>query len=530
MSLALFLLILLAAVVASGVLAKRLSLPYPIVFLLGGVALAFVPDLPKFRLDPQWIFLIVLPPLLVFGGWTTDWFSFKRNLRSITLLAVGLVLFTTLGVAWLGVTFVGLSWPMAFALGAIVAPPDAVAAEAIFERFSIPRRIVTILTGEGLVNDATALVLYRFAVAAAVTGAFSLHSAALSFIAVAVGGVAVGLLCALATELLLRFLRARELDDSMIVTVVLLIVPYAAYLPAELLHVSGVLAAVAAGMYLSRRATTILDSESRIIGAAVWNVMTFLLNAFVFMTIGLQLRPIFSSLGESLPSFLVDALVICVAVIVLRLAWVFAAGYLQTLFTRNGSDESGPFSWKGMLLVGYAGMRGIVSLAAALALPYTASDGTPLHGRAEIIVITVAVILVTLVGQGLTLGPLIEKLGISESSEAQKQGTSVRIKALKAGLSRLHELESGFDSAVEWETAGRLFREYEDRIEHLLGHLRNDEESEDRLESSVDHKLQNAALQAERQEIRRLRAAGEIPDAVFREIEYDLDLADLRLS
>ncbi len=528
MSLALFLVALLAAVVAGGVIAKRLALPYPIVFVVGGVALAFVPNLPHVRLDPNLIFLIVLPPLLVNGGWRTDWFAFKRNARGIALLAVGLVLLTTVVVAFLAHHVIGIAWPMAFALGAIVAPPDAVAAEAIFERFSIPRRIVAIVTGEGLVNDATALVIYRFAIAAAVAGTFSLRLALVSFVVVAIGGIAIGILCAVAIEAVLRFLRQRELDDSTLVTAVLLVAPYASYLPAEAAHVSGVLAAVAAGITLSRRSNVIMDPESRVVGASVWNVMTFILNAFVFLAIGLQLRPMLASIRQSPIHFAADAAIICIAVIVVRMAWVYIATAVQRFSGLSRQDGDAP-NWRAATLIGYCGMRGIVSLAAALALPYESATGTPLAGRAEIVVLTLSVIFVTLVAQGLTLAPLIRWLDIGETGKTQRQGTDVRIRALEAGLKRLHDLEPHFSSSLEWETAGRLLREYEDRIQHLRGHLQDDGAPEPEG-SSIDHRLQREALDAERGEIQRLRAAGAIPDDVYRGIEYDLDLANLRLA
>lgn len=524
------LVILLAAVIAGGLVAKRLSQPYPIVFVIGGVALAFFPDLPHWKLDPDRFFLIVLPPMLFSGAWATDWYAFKRNLRSISLLAVGLVLFTAAAIAWLAHDVAGLPWPLAFALGAIVAPPDPVAAEAIFERLSVPARIVTILTGEGLVNDATALVIYRFAVAAAVAGTFAAQHAAFSFIIVAAGGISVGIFCGILIERVLRFLRLRDLNDSTLVTVVVLLAPYAAYLPAEAIDVSGVLATVSAGIYLSRRSATILDSESRIVGSSVWNVMTFLLNAFVFLAIGLQLRPILDSMRVSPGGFAFDAAIVSVAVVLLRFVWIFPATYLPRLLSRRIRESEPEPSWQAVTLVGYAGMRGIVSLAAALALPYTKANGAPLAGRALVIVITLAVIFVTLVGQGLTLAPLIRLLGLSETSSSQKRETGVRIRALEAGLARLHQLESGFSSSVEWETAGRLLREYEDRIEHLRGHLEDEDRSEEREESTIDHRLQAVALSAERKEILRLRGAGEIPDDVYRRIEYDLDLAALRLN
>lgn len=526
---ALFLLALLSAIVALGTLAKRISIPYPIVFLLGGLVLAFVPNAPSIKLDPQTIFLIVLPPLLVYGGWTTDWFAFKRDIRPILALSVGLVIVTTLIVALLAHNVIGLSWPMAFVLGAIVAPPDSIAPEAIFERFSVPRRIVAILTAEGLINDATALTLYRYAVAAAVAGVFSLRSAGVSFFFVTLAGIAIGLLCAVLIEATLRFLRVEMLDDAMLVTVVLLITPYASYLPAEALGASGVLASVAAGMYLGRRSSSFMSSESRIVGTAVWDVMVFLLNAFVFLLIGLQMRSIIMSMTQSISSFIMHSALVCVTIIAVRFAYVFSSYAFWRQFAWVRAYEA-PVGWRERLLVGYSGVRGIVSLAAALAIPYTTKSGQPLSGRAEIVAITIVVILVTLVGQGLTLAPLIQWLGVGEASRMQRHDATVRIKALEAGLRRLHELEPTFKSATEFELAGRLLREYEERVEHLRGHLKGDTDEGEPPENAVDHRLQNEALQAERREISRLRAAGEIPDDVYRGIEYDLDLADLRLA
>ena len=529
MSHALTIVALLAAVVACGTLAKRLNVPYPIVFLLGGIVFAFIPNTPSIKLDPQTIFLIVLPPLLVYGGWQTDWFAFKRDIRTITALSIGLVIVTAVIIALLAHDAMGLSWPMGFVLGAIVAPPDAVAAEAIFERFSVPRRMVAILTGEGLLNDATALTLYRYALAAAVAGTFSLRAVSLSFLFVTVGGVAIGLLCAVLIEAALRFLRSQMLDDAMLVTIVLLMAPYVSYLPAEALGASGVLASVAAGIFLGRRSSSYMNSESRIVGTAVWDVMVFLLNAFVFLTIGLQMRAVFASLRQPAAVFLLHSVLVCVTLVAVRFAWVFSSYAFWRQFAWVRAYEP-PVSWRERVLVAYSGMRGIVSLAAALSIPYATRGGAPLPGRSEIIAITIVVILVTLVGQGLTLAPLIEWLGIGEASRMQTRDASVRVKALEAGVKRLHDLEPTFQSATEWEMAGRLLREYEDRIEHLRGHLANDPDEGEPTESSVDHRLQNEALQAERLEISRLRAAGEIPDDVYRGIEYDLDLADLRLT
>ncbi|HET9031174.1 MAG TPA: Na+/H+ antiporter [Candidatus Aquilonibacter sp.] len=530
MTSALLLVVLLCATVAAAILAKRLGIPYPIAFVIGGIGLAFVPHLHEPKIDPQLIFLLVLPPLLHAGGWQTDLEEFKRNLRPIALLAVGLVLFSTCIIAVIGHAVLGLDWTMAFTLGAIVSPPDAVAAESIFERMSVPRRVMAVLSGEGLLNDATALVLYRVALAAAVSGVFSLSHTLLSFPIVAIGGLVIGLLTGFIVEAVLRLLARGDLEDSTISTVIVLIAPYASYLPADALNVSGVVAVVTTGIYLNRRSTKIMSSEARVVSLAVWQVMIFLLNAFVFLLIGVELPRLVSSFGASLTSFIDDAVIVSVAAILIRIVWVYPATWLpRALFRRIRATDPVP-SWRWIAVIAWSGMRGIVSLAAALALPYTDALGHPLRGRAEIIFITLCVIVATLVFQGLTLGPIIAWLGVGETHNLQQRETKIRIRALEAGVRRLHELQSGFHTSDEWEVAARLLDEYERRIEHLRGHLRDGaRENEEETESAVDHRLQRALLQAERDEIARLRQAGEIPDDSFRSIAYDLDLAELRL-
>lgn len=529
MNSALVLVALLCATVAAAIIAKRLAVPYPIAFVIGGILLAFVPHLPVPKIDPNLIFLLVLPPLLHAGGWSTDLEEFRRNVRPIALLAIGLVLFSTAIIAVIAHALVGLDWTMAFVLGAIVSPPDAVAAESIFERMSVPRRVIAVLSGEGLLNDATALVLFRVALAAAVTGAFSFASTLLSFPLVVIGGVAIGLLVGVVIEIVLRLLSRGDLEDPTLTNVIILIAPYAAYLPADALHLSGVLAVVTTGIYLNRRSTKIMSSEARVTGLAVWNMMIFLLNAFVFMMIGLELPLIVRSLGASLPQFILYGAIVSVAVILIRIIWVYPATWLpRALFANIRRSDPVP-SWRWIAVIAWSGMRGIVSLAAALALPYTDTSGAPLRGRAEILFITLCVIVATLVFQGLSLGPIIAWLGIGETHNLQTRETKLRIRALEAGVKRLHDLESSFHSSGEWEVAGRLLNEYETRIEHLRGHLKREGNEDGRLENQADHRLQREMLDAERDEIARLRAEGEIPDEIFRAIAYDLDLADLRL-
>ncbi|MDQ2872859.1 MAG: Na+/H+ antiporter [Candidatus Eremiobacteraeota bacterium] len=530
MQLSLLLFGLLGAIIVLSVLARRFRVPYPVVFVIAGALIAFVPHLPDVKLQPDLVFLIVLPPLLFGGGWQTDWYEFRRNVRPIGILAIGLVIVSTLIIGSIAhALMTGITWAAAFALGAIVAPPDAVAAEAVLERLAVPRRVAAILGGESLVNDASALVVYRFAIVAAVSGSFSLAHAFGSFILVSVGGIAIGLAVALALEAAERFLVGIEAADSLLVNVVILLAPYAAYLPAEAAHVSGVLAVVTAGMYLGRKSARIADSETRLIGSAVWQMLTLVLNGAVFLAIGLQLRGLIGGLSGSRTHIAADAVAICAAVIVIRLVWVFAATYSVPLLARHSRERVPLPSWRSTLIVAWSGMRGIVSLAAALALPYAVAGGAAFPGRSEIIFITFCVIFATLVLQGFTLGPLIEWLGISERSARERQETQVRIQALESGIARLHQLEPTFDSTTDWEVAGRLLGEYEHRIHHLRGHL-EDDGSDIAAENRADHRLQKEALDAERRAIMRMRGRGEIPDDVFRNIQYDLDLADMRLA
>ncbi len=430
----------LGAIVVCAMLAKRLALPYPIVFVLAGSALAFVPNVPPVKVDPQLIFLIVLPPLLFNGGWYTDWKLFRANARSITLLAVGLVLATTFAVA-AAAHALGFAWAAAFVLGAIVSPPDAVAASAIFERFSIPRRIVAILEGEGLVNDGSALVIYRFAVAAAVTGTFSPLHAAGAFVVVAVGGIAAGIVAGVALEFATRLMARFELSDSLIDNLAFLFIPYAAYLLAESVHVSGVLATVAAGVYMGRRSAIIYGPDTRLVGRSVWMLINYLLNGFVFLLIGLQLRQIVESPTFS-PREITIGLIVSLVAILTRIAWVFPATWLpRFLSRRTRAREPLPVN-RNVAIVAWTGLRGIVSLAAALALPYSDATGGPFGQRDLIVFVTFCVIVVTLVFQGLSLIPLLSLLKIKGDESIEEREVEVRVHALRAGLDRLTKLES----------------------------------------------------------------------------------------
>ena len=514
----------LVATAALAILSKRVNVAYPIVFVVAGALLGFIPNLPNIQLQPDTVFLIVLPIILFSGGWSTDWYEFKRNLRPIGLAAIGLVVFTTVMVAGIAhAVITGMSWPAAFVLGAIVAPTDAIAAEVIADSISLPRRIMTIVSGESLVNDASALIVYRFAIGTALTGTFLASHVVPQFFLVSLGGVAIGLLVGVVLGWAHQHIRARNLDDEVLENVINLFAPFACYLPAEALGVSGVLAAVTGGIFMGRRSGR-MSPDARLVGYSVWEMMTYLLNAFVFLLLGLQLHRIITTLGhESFERLMLYGVAISIAVIVLRFIWIFPATYVPRLVSKSlrERDPSPPWTWP--VILSWAGMRGVVSLAAALAVPVSIAD------RDAIIFVTFCVIFATLVLMGLTLPFVIRILHVSDDGRMEKQEIEIRIKALEAGMSRLRELEPTFDTETEWEVEGRIVDEYQHRIQHLQGHLELGPDGEPVTENAVDHRLQNAALQAERGTIQAMRRSGKIPDDVYRAIEYDLDLADARL-
>jgi monovalent cation/hydrogen antiporter len=515
------LLMLMAALV---VIAKKLEVPYPVMLVLGGLAVSFIPRLPEVKLDPNLVFYFFLPALLYPTALFTSWRDFRRNLRPILLLAIGLVLTTMVVVAWVAHTIVpAIPWAAAFALGAIVSPPDAIAATAVIRRLSIPHRIEAILEGESLVNDATALVALQFAVAALMTGSFSLGHASLRFVLVAAGGIAFGLLIGF----LMRAVQ-RRLDDPPVQITVSLLTPFLAYLPAERLHVSGVLATVAAGIYLGWHSPLIVKARYRLQAFAFWEMIGFLLNGFIFIAIGLQLPGILRAMsGESLITLVSDALLICVAVVVSRIAWVIPGVYLPRLLSKKIRTHEPKPLWQNVALVAWSGMRGVISLAAAFALPFTLPDGTPFPGRNYILFFTFCVILVTLVGQGLTLPFLIRKLGIKDDGVIDEEERSARIAANEAAIVFLEN--TGASNGAAPEILQRLRAEYDDRLAQLH---RCAAESGNRSGGIVTldyQRLQQDALTTERQKIIQLRNKHVISDRALRRIQRDLDLAEARL-
>jgi CPA1 family monovalent cation:H+ antiporter len=451
------------------------------------------------------------------------WRDFQANLRPILLLSVGLVLFTTVAVGFLAHYFLP-DFPLAagFVLGAIISPPDAIAATAIAERLRVPRRIVTVLEGESLVNDATALVALRFAVVAVVTGTFSLSTASVQFLQVSLGGILVGMLVSIVTLWI-----EKQIEDPPIEITLSLLTPFAAYLPAERLGVSGVLAVVVVGLHHGWRMPEVTSSRMRLQAGPVWEVVEFLLNGFIFLLIGLQLPEVLRALsGRSIGELVLYAVAISLAVILIRILWVFPAAYLPRLLSKRIRDRDPYPAWQHVTLVAWTGMRGVVSLAAALALPLTTQSGLTFPGRDLILFLTFSVILTTLVVQGLSLSPLIRLLEVRDDLAAENEEREGRLKANQAALARLDELAN--TTQYSPETVQRLRAEYDDRIRQLTVCDSRNDFAHRSLFSSEYERLSQETLAIERRAILQLRNERTINDVVHRRIQRDIDLAEAR--
>ena len=529
---------LLVAVIALATLAARLRIPYPILLVIGGSLLGFVPGLPRVELDPELVLVLFLPPLLYASAVFTSWRDFRENIKTISLLAVGLVLMTTFVVAAVVHFVVGLPWAVAFVLGAVVSPTDAIAATAIAQRLGVPRRVVTILEGESLVNDATGIVAYRIAVAAVVTGAFSVWEAGLQFVVGAAGGIAVGLLIGWVVV----WARRRLADEPSIQSTVSLLTSFVAYLAAEELptyvwhglglpgelHLSGVLAVVVTGLYLGRRGPHILSSPTRLQGVAVAELLTFLLNGLIFILIGLQLRYVVGGLsGFTVGELIAYAVLVSLTVILVRMLWVFLATYAPRWVSRQLRERTPLPPWRNVSVVAWTGMRGVISLAVALALPETLGSGEPFVWRDLIIFLTFCVIFATLVVQGLSLPAVIRILDLEDDHAGEKEETHGRIRVAEAALERLEELTD--EDWVREDTA--------ERVRGLYNHSRNrfasrfDGDPEGVEQRSTDfQRLMIELLRAQRRTLVRLRDEGEIGDGAMHLIERDLDLEESRLG
>ena len=521
----LILLAILGAGAALLAFAPLLRVPYPILLVLGGLALGFVPGMPHVVLRPDIVLVAILPPLLYSSAFFTSLRDLRRNIRPLSLLAVALVFVTMLSVAAIcHAAISGLSWPVCFVLGALVAPTDAVAANAIASRLGIPRRLATLIEGESLINDATALVAYRFAVAAVVTGTFSFWHATWHFVVDVVGGVAIGL----AVGFVLRQIR-RRMHHSPTEIAIALLSGYFAYLPAQAVGVSAVLAAVTVSVYVGWYTPELTDPETRLQGDAVWNILTFLLNALLFGLIGLQLRPILDSLsGRSTGTLIGDAAIVAAAVIVTRLLWIYPATYLPRFLSRRIRERDPYPPWQYPTLIGWTGLRGAVTLAAALALPLTTDAGDPFPQRDLLIYLAFCVILATLVVQGLSLPLVIRLLDLEDDGSAAKEETKARIYAARAAVERLDELVA--EDWVREDTAERMRGLYRFRENRFAARFDDGDDGSIEQRSQDYQRLRRELLDAERRAVVDLRRQGKINDDIMNLVQRDLDLEDARLD
>ncbi len=514
--------VLLAVVTALAEVTDKIKVPYPILLVLAGIGIGLVPGLPTISLNPEIVFLIFLPPILYAAAWSTSWADFKAAKRPITLLAIGCVIFTTCAVAWVAHLFIpALSWPEAFVLGAIISPPDAVAATAATKGLGIPKRIITILEGESLVNDATGLIAYRYAVAAVVSGTFSFWQAGLQFLLVAAGGIALGLLLGL----IFKWIHKLTPDNPTTDTTLTFLAPFVAYLSAESLHLSGVLAVVAAGLFLSWNSSTIFSQQTRLQANGTWNTAIFMLNGIIFILIGLQLPDILRNIeNNSFATLLKYGGIVSLTVIVGRIIWVYPGTYVpRLLFKSIRETEPRPLP-KLVTVVAWSGMRGVVSLAAALALPLTLEGSEPFVNRNLIIFLTFCVIFSTLVLQGLTLRPMINWFGIKVDDKEHRDEQEAR---LKLASTIIEHIEENYSLALSDDVLNQIKTKYEIRIQRLrkdVGKQRLDEQQINEF-----HRIQQELLNKERNFMLQLRGQAKISDETMRRIEYELDLEETRL-
>jgi CPA1 family monovalent cation:H+ antiporter len=518
---------LLLVMSAVAYVAARLKIPSAILLVLAGVAIGLPSAVPNVVLSPEVVLLLVLPPIIYSASVAMSWNEFRSSLRPISLLAIGCVVFTATAVAAAARYWMGFSWGLGFVLGAIVSPPDAVAPLAVARRLQLPRRLVVILEGEGLANDATALILYRFAVAAVGGAAFSLTSAVGTFVAIVIGellwGIAVG-------WLMLRL--RRWVGDTRVEIMLSVLTPYLAYWPPELLGGSGVLATVAAGLYISWNGLRLISAPTRLQGIFFWDIFIYVIEGMVFLLTGLQAYALVSGLKtHALSQLASTATIVTVVVIVTRFIWMYPATYLPRLLSPSLArrDPSPPWQWP--FVLAFTGVRGIVSLAAALAIPLTTADGTPFPERDWILVLAFSVVLVTLVGQGLTLPWVVKALGLAhagrrEQAAQRTEESQTRQEAIEAASQRLTML--AVDPAVPEDVVARLRAHQDDRLEETR--IRSTENEEQRKLIARADELERLLIEAERDLINDKYRQGALKDETRRRLERELDLREAQLT
>ena len=516
---------LLVAVALLSSLARVIAVPYPIVLVVGGTLFAFIPGIHPVRLNPQVVLVVFLPPLLYATAVFANLNDLRANLRGLFLVSTGLVLVTTVAVAVVAHAFVDhLTWGASFTLGAVVSPTDPLAGALIMRRLGMPRQLVSNIEGEGLFNDATALVAYKVAIAAVVAGSFSLGHATAKFFADAAGGIAIGI----AVGVVIAFIRKRITDAQVSITISLLS-GYAAFIPADEIGASGVLAAVSCGLYMGFRGTPVIPPRVRLQGVFVWDIVDYIVNAVLFVLVGLQVRTVVQALGNwSAGRLAAYAAAVCGIVIGIRIVWFFTMPYLIRLLDRRPQQRLRRVGAKARLVVAWSGMRGAVSLAAALAIPLRTHSGAPFPGRDLVIFLTFAVIFATLVLQGLTLPLLIRKLRITQDGTEDREELTARLRATKAALAQINELER-----EEWtrdDTVERMRGAYEYRKRRLAARAGKIEDDGYEDRSLAYQQMIQIVLAAQRRELVQMRNNREISDQTMARIIQELDLEESRLE
>jgi len=528
------LLVLVVLVAFLAVFAQKIKTPYPIVLVLGGLGLSFFRVIPHVSLNPTFVFLVILPPLVFASALNTPWREFRSNIASISLLGLGLVAFTVVGVAVIAHFFIPtLDWRSGAVLGAVVSTTDVIAVTSIASRVGLPRSLLDIIEGESLVNDATGLLALQFATAMVVSGRVpSFSNGVADLIWLICGGVAAGLVIAWLVSRFDRFLFRRYPAAGDLQLLVSLATPYFAYLLGEGLRASGVLATVACGLYLGRSASENLSSRARLDTRTVWNTIDFVLNGFVFIVIGLQLPAILDGIRRTngsgtlhWPRMIIGAALISGIVIGLRLLWMFPGAHIARFLRIHLQKQVVPRpNARDLIVMAWSGMRGVLTLAAALSLPVFTNRGELFPRREAIIFLAFSVIVVTLVGQGLTLPALIRRLGVSEPKEEQDEVRRARKAMLNFVLQTLHSIDTSQDE-VEARVVDQLIRVYDQRLQGLSS--RAEKQGEAQLEQK-SRELGIRIRAAQRRELMRLRDEGTFREATLRGIERELDLMDLR--
>ncbi len=524
-------LVLLLITTVLRVAARWCPWPEPITYVAGGGLASLIPTLSRISFDPAIFFVCFLPPLLFSDGWLMPLREFAQAKRPIFLLATGLVVFTTLAVGYTAHWLIpGLPLALAFALGAVVSPTDAVSVTAITERLQVPTRVKIVLNGESLMNDATGLVAFKFAVAAVIAGSFSVTAATTQFLYVAAAGIGTGLAIAYLVGLLRDFLEHSRNTDPLVEVTLSLLTPYAAYLAAELVHASGILAVVAAGLYSGWRDPVKMDVESRQTAWTVWSIILFWLNGLAFVLVGLQFPAVIGAVAQQYSAGQLALFVAVIAAVTMasRIAWFFPGAYLPFLLLAGLRKREKPPSWQTVLVGGWAGMRGAVTLAAALSLPLTLPDGGPFPGRDMIVFLAFGVIVCTLVIQGTTLSTLIRKLGLRGDDTRLAEEGLARKKAVEAGLEALLTFRGSARSPEERSALGQVVAEYERRLSELG--TKGESRSSALERRAAEKKFRIAAIKAERRTIDALWRANTITDDVHRPLQQLLDHEEAMLQ